>query len=564
MNRLTATIITLLLATSSAFAQGYATKIRAEVQTAGEQSLRALEWQQGSTPLIRVEPLDNGRPIAADTNMNVRMIIGESATAELYAVANASTATGNYYEIQWPTIGTNTTDGAWWYTIYFEKEGRRYWTGNGELYVNATTSTAQDGLHWQEIVCSGTEVDPIASPIAYTALTNAATAQAMSDSVGLSDGWITVEGGTGVLYRTNEQYNLIVTETSGEGYNGPEVGTVFYYDEANSTATAGHYASSSFTAEIIDEQSPSIASNVGDLYWYGTGAIQNTMYPQADAVGTLTINTLATTNAYTIATLDDVSGVTVDISGKYDKTGGTIFGDVNLVGNLYVSGRDSNSLGGISIGATSRTSGEVLGLCAFEQGNFVKATGRGSKATGAYTIASGNTSEASGAKAVSTNVVAFTWNGSTHEWGYSWYYDHGAGTFNINPVGGLAGFYVGETNLSTTLAAKASTASVALKQDAETIYTGAVCSASSGTQYYWTTGTNVTLSVGTLTAGKPVNIAKLNNTATNSIIAIGKTGWEWTGGEMTNTITAGKSMTFGFLVDPSNGKTNAYATGVSK
>ncbi len=33
---------------------------------------------------------------------------------------------------------------------------------------------------------------------------------------------------------------------------------------------------------------------------------------------------------------------------------------------------------------------------------------------------------------------------------------------------------------------------------------------------------------------------------------------------MTNTIAAGKSMTFGFLVDAATGKTNAYATGVSK
>jgi len=67
-----------------------------------------------------------------------------------------------------------------------------------------------------------------------------------------------------------------------------------------------------------------------------------------------------------------------------------------------------------------------------------------------------------------------------------------------------------------------------------------------------------------LTSGQVVNLAKLNNTATNSIKAIGQAGWEWTGGEMTNTITAGKSMTFGFLVDAATGKTNAYATGVSK
>jgi len=101
------------------------------------------------------------------------------------------------------------------------------------------------------------------------------------------------------------------------------------------------------------------------------------------------------------------------------------------------------------------------------------------------------------------------------------------------------------------------------KQSTEGIVTGAVVTATSGNRYYWASGTNVTLSV-ELTAGEVVNLAKINNTATNSITAIGQIGWEWTGGDMTNTITAGKSMTFGFLVDAVTGKTNAYATAVSQ
>jgi hypothetical protein len=96
----------------------------------------------------------------------------------------------------------------------------------------------------------------------------------------------------------------------------------------------------------------------------------------------------------------------------------------------------------------------------------------------------------------------------------------------------------------------------------EQVVTGAVRTVTSGNRYFFTTSTNVTLSA-SLTGGQVVNLAKISNTATNSISAIGQVGWEWTGGVMTNTITAGKSMTFGFLVDPSNGKTNAYATGVS-
>jgi hypothetical protein len=116
---------------------------------------------------------------------------------------------------------------------------------------------------------------------------------------------------------------------------------------------------------------------------------------------------------------------------------------------------------------------------------------------------------------------------------------------------------------ATTGAVAAVQAAVAGKADAETVVSGAVGTASAGNRYFWTTATNVVLSVN-LTSGQVVNLAKLNNTATNSITAIGAVGWEWTGGEMTNTIPAGKSMTFGFLVDAATGKTNAYATGVSK
>jgi len=31
------------------------------------------------------------------------------------------------------------------------------------------------------------------------------------------------------------------------------------------------------------------------------------------------------------------------------------------------------------------------------------------------------------------------------------YTSNGSGTFNINPISGLSGFYIGDTNLSTTL-----------------------------------------------------------------------------------------------------------------
>ena len=43
------------------------------------------------------------------------------------------------------------------------------------------------------------------------------------------------------------------------------------------------------------------------------------------------------------------------------------------------------------------------------------------------------------------------WNGDNST---STYIDHGAGTYNINPRGGLSGFYIGEYSISNLLSAK--------------------------------------------------------------------------------------------------------------
>jgi hypothetical protein len=51
-----------------------------------------------------------------------------------------------------------------------------------------------------------------------------------------------------------------------------------------------------------------------------------------------------------------------------------------------------------------------------------------------------------GGTTVVTNQYVFMWNG-----GYGQYADHGPRTFNVNPVGGIEGFWIGETNLATYL-----------------------------------------------------------------------------------------------------------------
>ena len=90
------------------------------------------------------------------------------------------------------------------------------------------------------------------------------------------------------------------------------------------------------------------------------------------------------------------------------------------------------------------------------EGNFTTASGASSHAEGYLTEASGLASHAEGIRAATK-----TSGGVAHEFSYCWrgwsgnvypttyYYSHGAGTFNINPVGGVEGFWIGETNFPT-------------------------------------------------------------------------------------------------------------------
>jgi hypothetical protein len=133
----------------------FAVRVPCEMQaTAGESEprLASLTWLQGTTPLVVAEPLRRGRAIPYDTDTRVRMVIGPSATGALYAVRTNAAAVTNGYAVQWPTIGTNTAGAAWFYTILFDKDGRTYWTGSGELYIERAEWTGTNGIEWIEYV----------------------------------------------------------------------------------------------------------------------------------------------------------------------------------------------------------------------------------------------------------------------------------------------------------------------------------------------------------------------------------------------------------------------------
>ena len=160
------------------------------------------------------------------------------------------------------------------------------------------------------------------------------------------------------------------------------------------------------------------------------------------------------TNAADIATLKDTTSTLRDSIPSVALTNET----------LYVNGWKTNvvtrrSNGAVDITGNSRYPGFGVGASSIASGYRVSATG-------AYSLAWGNTTKALadyaraygydssaeragsvaiGVRAVANNEYALSWQGGPTN---AFYYSHGDGTFNINPVGGTDGFWIGETNFA--------------------------------------------------------------------------------------------------------------------
>jgi len=142
-------ILFLYAISSLAQSTNFATRVTCEVQSAYPE-LRDLVWLQGTTPAVQAVPLNAGKPLSYDASTSVRMVIGPTATGTNFAVRTNAASVTNGYTIQWPTIGTNSSTNAWFYTLLFDRDGQTYWSGSGRLYIDATTSTASNGIDWIE------------------------------------------------------------------------------------------------------------------------------------------------------------------------------------------------------------------------------------------------------------------------------------------------------------------------------------------------------------------------------------------------------------------------------
>ena len=101
----------------------------------------------------------------------------------------------------------------------------------------------------------------------------------------------------------------------------------------------------------------------------------------------------------------------------------------------------------------------AAGNISHAEGISTYAAGRPSHAEGSETTAAGIASHADGYRAVTAASGNGSGASSPHDYAFAWqgvstggyYRSHGAGTYNVNPVGGIGGFYVGEDSLASLL-----------------------------------------------------------------------------------------------------------------
>lgn len=127
------------------------------------------------------------------------------------------------------------------------------------------------------------------------------------------------------------------------------------------------------------------------------------------------------------------NGMNVTASGNYSHAEGA-----GSTSSGYFSHAEGNNT--TASGAFSHAEGE--GTTA--SGNYSHARGNGTKANGNYSKADGINSQTK-----ETDYYSFAWNGDGTR--SESYYSHGKGTFNINPVGGTDGIYIGEKKLSEVI-----------------------------------------------------------------------------------------------------------------
>ena len=167
--------------------------------------------------------------------------------------------------------------------------------------------------------------------------------------------------------------------------------------------------------------------------------------------GTIGTHTRNTNNPHKV-TAAQVGAVPLVDDSNGEKTAVTIGGrsSIGTVGKYSLANGQFVNASGYN----SHAEGEgttASGQFSHSEGQGTTASGYYSHAEGFGTTASGHFSHADGYESQTSegHQYSFAWNGDTSV--INRYSSHGPGTFNINPVGGADGFYIGEQTLSDVI-----------------------------------------------------------------------------------------------------------------
>lgn len=198
----------------------------------------------------------------------------------------------------------------------------------------------------------------------------------------------------------------------------------------------------------------------------------------------VTIGSRADGGSVGVYSLADGAEVTASGEHSHAEGGGTTaFGPYSHAEGITTTASGENShaegKGTTASDEGSHAEGErttASGAYSHAEGGGTTAFGRYSHAEGASTIAAGYGSHAEGiwSETREEDAIAFVWNGDDTISSESPYTSNGPGTFNINPKGGLDGFWIGEQTLpqviNAAIAGKANHAALAPEYSAASAY----------------------------------------------------------------------------------------------
>ena len=140
----------------------------------------------------------------------------------------------------------------------------------------------------------------------------------------------------------------------------------------------------------------------------------------------------------------------------------------NINADVRIKGTFSQGTNTLATGIASHAEGgstTAEGNYAHSEGNGTYARGLASHSEGLFTRATERASHSSGACALATNSWSFVWSGLERS---PYYGSHGVSSFNVNPINGINGFYIGEQTLQQAIVA--SIMDTSLSNDIEVVY----------------------------------------------------------------------------------------------